>query len=161
VEELRMSGAGAGGIDGVEIVAKRRICDDRGAIFHMLRRDDPEFREFGEIYFSQIYPLVVKAWHIHSRMTLNYMLLSGAIRLVLFDDRDGSPSKGTVQEIFLSEVDSPLVVIPPLVWNGFKGLGTTPSLVANCGTEAHDPAEISRRPHDDPYFHYDWSQRHG
>jgi len=148
-------------IDGVRIVPKRRIVDDRGAIFHMLRRDDPEFREFGEIYFSKVYPGVVKAWHIHSRMTLNYMLITGAVRLALFDDRSGSPSNGQHQEITLDPMVPQLVIIPPLVWNGFKGIGTEASIVANCATEPHTVDEIQRRPHDDPYFRYDWSQRHG
>ena len=148
-------------IDGVKLVPKRRIVDDRGAIFHMLRRDDPEFREFGEIYFSKVWPGVVKAWHIHTRMTLNYMLIVGGARLVLYDDRPGSPTSGRHQEIALDPMVPQLVIIPPMVWNGFKGIGTEAAIIANCATEPHTPDEIQRRPHDDPYFRYDWSQRHG
>jgi dTDP-4-dehydrorhamnose 3,5-epimerase len=48
-----------------------------------------------------------------------------------------------------------------MLWYGFKALGQSAALIANCATEAHDPAEISRRPYDDPYFGYDWSLRHG
>lgn len=149
------------GIHGVETAARRKIHDDRGGIFHMLRRDDPQFLQFGEIYFSKIYPGVVKAWHIHSKMTLNYMVITGAIRLVLFDDREDSPTRGRFQEIYLDEYEGRLVTIPPGIWNGFKGLGDKTSLVANCATEPHDPQEISRRPHDDSYFGYDWKQKHG
>src|SRR5262249_22481100 len=101
------------------------------------------------------------AWHLHSSMVLNYFLVAGSVRLALFDDRPESSTKGRVQEIFLDESDSKLVVIPPLVWNGFKGLGSIPSIVANCSTIPHDPQEISRRAYDDSYFGYDWSQRHG
>ena len=147
-------------IDGVRIVPKRRIVDDRGAIFHMLRRDDPEFGAFGEIYFSKVWPGVVKAWHLHSRMTLNYMLIVGAVRLALYDDRPNSPSHGRHQELTLDPMVPQLVIIPPLVWNGFKGLGTEASIIANCASEPHSADEIQRRPHDDPYFRYDWSQRH-
>ena len=148
-------------IEGVKILPKRKICDDRGAIFHMLRKDDPEFQKFGEIYFSKVYPGVVKAWHIHSRMFLNYLVVVGSIRLALYDDRPESPTKGMFQEVILDESESKLVIVPPRVWNGFKGLGVIPSIVANCATEPHDPEEISRKPYNDPYFNYDWSQRHG
>jgi dTDP-4-dehydrorhamnose 3,5-epimerase len=148
-------------IDGVKIIPKKKIFDDRGGIYHMLRRDDPEFIQFGEIYFSQVHPGVVKAWHIHEKMTLNYLVVVGSIRLALFDDREKSPTRDQFQEIILSESDSKLVVVPPLVWNGFKGLGHTSSVVANCATEPHDPEEIKRRPYNDSYFKYDWSQRHG
>ena len=57
--------------------------------------------------------------------------------------------------------DPKLVTIPPGVWNGFKGLGTQPALVANCATEPHSREEIAYRPFDDPYFVYDWGQRNG
>ena len=148
-------------IAGVKITPKRKICDDRGAIFHMLRNDDPEFTQFGEVYFSKVYPGVVKAWHIHKKMALHYLIVVGSIRLALFDDRENSPTKGVYQEIFLDEADSKLVTIPRLVWNGFKGIGAAPSIVANCSTEPHDPDEILRRSPQDEYFKYDWGQKHG
>ena len=148
-------------IVGVKIIPKRKICDDRGAIFHMLRKTDPEFSAFGEIYFSKVYPNVVKAWHVHTEMTLNYFVVVGSIRLALYDTREGSPTHGKLQEIVLDESDSRLVVIPPLVWNGFKGLGTSAAIVANCSTIAHDPGEIDRKAYNDPSIPYDWSQRHG
>ena len=40
---------------------------------HMLRSDDRNFKHFGEIYFSQVYPKKIKAWHLHKKMTLNYV----------------------------------------------------------------------------------------
>ena len=150
-----------GWIDGVKVTPKKKIYDDRGAIFHMLRCDDEEFQKFGEIYFSLVYPNVVKAWHYHTEMWLNYMLVTGAARFVLFDDRPESPSNGVTQEIFLHPENSVLVTVPPKVWNGFKGVGASVSIIANCTTITHRKDEISRRPFDDAYFNYDWSQRHG
>ncbi|MBN23295.1 MAG: dTDP-4-dehydrorhamnose 3,5-epimerase [Bdellovibrionaceae bacterium] len=148
-------------IDGVIITPKRKIFDDRGGIFHMLRRDDPEFKEFGEIYFSKVYPNVVKAWHHHSKMDLNYFCVYGSIRLALYDGRNYSPTQGLYQEIVLHEQESKLVTVPHGIWNGFRGLGNTPSLIANCATEPHDPEEITYKPIDDPMFNYSWEQRHG
>ena len=157
----KLSSPTIGEIDAVVITPKRKIFDDRGAIFHMLRCDEPVFQQFGEIYFSTIYPGVVKAWHLHRNMTLNYFLVVGSVRLVLIDRRVGSPSHNTLQEIYLDESDSKLITIPPGIWNGFKGLGHTASIISNCATEAHDPDEIIRIPFNDPSLSYDWSQRHG
>ena len=70
-------------IDGVLIHSLRQIPDERGKIMHMLRCDDPHFEQFGEIYFSVVYPGVIKGWHIHRAMTLNYAVVSGMIKLVL------------------------------------------------------------------------------
>ena len=147
-------------IDGVQIRPLRQILDERGKIMHMLRCDSPEFTKFGEIYFSWVNPNVVKAWHIHSRMTLNYAVPVGNIKLVLYDDRAGSPTKGKVQEIFLGPDNYMLVTIPPFVWNGFKGIGVTPALVANCSDIPHDPTEISRCNPLDGSIRYDWGVKH-
>lgn len=51
--------------------------------------------------------------------------------------------------------------IPPGVWNGVKGLGQTPSIVTNCASHPHDPAEIDRL---DPFtdrIPYGGALRHG
>ncbi len=148
-------------IEGVQITPLRRIPDERGAIFHMLREDSPAFERFGEIYFSAVYPGVVKAWHIHKRMTLNYAVPVGMIKLVLYDDRTDSPTRGAVLELHLGELNYALVTIPPLVWNGFKGEGTGPALVANCATLPHDPDEIDRCDPLENDIPYDWALRHG
>ena len=148
-------------IDGVRVAPLRRIPDERGAILHMLREDSDGFDRFGEIYFSVVYPGVVKGWHLHRRMTLNYAVPVGMIKLVCYDDRDGSPTRGVVQEIHIGELNYALVTIPPLVWNGFKGEGTEPALVANCATLPHDPDEIERVDPFTPVIPYDWTLRHG
>ena len=148
-------------IQGVSIRPLKQIPDERGKVMHMLRRDDPWFERFGEIYFSVIYPGAIKAWHLHKIMTLNYGVVSGAIKLVLYDDRDGSPTKGELQEIFTGYECYSLIPIPPNIWNGFKGIGTKPALVANCATEPHDPSEIVRM---DPFskkIPYNWDIKHG
>ena len=127
----------------------------------MLRADDPGFEEFGEIYFSLVYPGVIKGWHRHTRMTLNYAVPVGMVKLACFDDRADSPTHGTLQEVHLGELNYALVTIPPMIWNGFKGEGSGPALVANCATVPHDPEEIERL---DPFtadIPYDWSLRHG
>jgi dTDP-4-dehydrorhamnose 3,5-epimerase len=148
-------------IHDVRVTQLRRIPDERGAIFHMLRSDSPGFERFGEIYFSLVYPGVVKGWHIHRRMTLNYAVPVGMVKLVCYDDLPGSPTRGVVQELHVGELQYVLVTIPPDVWNGFKGVGTSPALVANCATEPHDPDEIERLDPIGARIPYDWELRHG
>ena len=150
----------ANAIEGVEIVPLRRIPDERGTILHMLRADDPHFRGFGEIYFTTVYRGVVKGWHRHVEMTLNYACVAGRIKLVLFDDRDGSSTHGAVQEAFLGPDDYSLAVIPPGVWSGFKGMSDPYALVANCCTHSHDPSRTTRVDPFDNDFPYDWGVRH-
>lgn len=145
-------------IDGVIIKPLKKISDERGSIYHMLKRDDPEFKEFGEIYFSLAYPGVIKGWHLHKKMTLNYAVIQGMIKLVLFDNREQSKTKGKLQEIFTGEDNYSLIIIPPGIWNGFKCIGTKTAIVANCATLPHDKNEIIYMdPIKNDLIKYDWN----
>jgi dTDP-4-dehydrorhamnose 3,5-epimerase len=143
-------------IAGVEIRPLTVIADARGAVLHMLRADAPHFQRFGEIYFSLVNPGAVKAWHRHREMVLQYAVPQGRIRLVVYDDRDGSETRGAVMDIESGEGSYSLVTIPPGTWSGFAALGRTPALVANCATLPHDPDEVERRAADDPAIPYVW-----
>jgi dTDP-4-dehydrorhamnose 3,5-epimerase len=143
-------------LDGVIITPLRQIEDPRGKVMHMLRRDSPVFTEFGEIYFSVVNPGAVKGWNRHRRMTLNYAVPHGRILLVLVDERSGSATAGRTQEILLGDGHYNLVTIPPMLWTGFKGLGDTPALIANCASLPHDPDEVERRAPDDPAIPFHW-----
>lgn len=148
-------------IEGVKVKPLKKICDERGAIMHMLRSDDPGFEKFGEIYFSSIYPGVVKGWHIHKKMTLNYAVIKGMIKLVLYDDRANSKTKGELMEIFMGDKNYVLVTIPDNVWNGFKGIGDEMAIVANCSTHPHDPNEIDRCDPFENNIPYNWNLKNG
>jgi len=148
-------------IEGIKIIPKKQIIDERGKIMHMMRNDDPNFTKFGEVYFSYSHPNTVKAWHLHKRMTVNYVCVVGKIKLVLFDDRPESSTKGELQEIFLTTENYSLVSVPPRVWNGFKSVENKFSIIANCSDIPHEAEEMSRRPFDDPYFNYSWNIKLG
>ena len=147
-------------IDGVNIIDLKKITDERGMIFHMLKNTDEHFQKFGEIYFSCSYPNVIKAWHLHKKMTLNYAAIHGSIKCVLYDDRPGSKTRGCIDEYFLSPENYCLLTVPPLIWNGWKGIGTEVSIVANCATIPHDSNEIERKSAFDIEIPYDWNIEH-
>ena len=143
-------------IHDVVITPLKQIVDDRGKVMHMLRRDTKLFDGFGEIYFSFVNSLAVKAWKLHRRLTMNLAVPFGIIKLVLYDERKNSRTKGKIHEIIIGEEDYCLVTVPPGIWNGFQGLGTTRSLIANCATLPHDPNEVERLDIDDLRIPYMW-----
>jgi dTDP-4-dehydrorhamnose 3,5-epimerase len=148
-------------IDGVKIIPLKTILDERGLVRHMMKCTDPHFSQFGEIYFSHIFPNAIKAWHVHRKMELNYAVISGNIKLVLYDDRQDSRTYKQLQEIFIGEDNYVLVTVPPHVINGFKAIGNQKAIVANCSTIPHDPLEIERFDPFDKRINYDWNIRHG
>ncbi len=147
-------------IEGVKVTPLLQIPDERGKIMHMLRSDADFFQGFGEIYFSCIYPGAIKGWHIHKRMFLNYAVPHGHIKLVLYDDRIESKTCGKIQELFLGSDNYCLITVPPMIWNGFKGIGTEMAIVANCASITHEPEEIDRLDPFDPSIPYCWDIKH-
>jgi dTDP-4-dehydrorhamnose 3,5-epimerase len=143
-------------IEGVFVEKLKKIEDNRGKVMHMLRRDSPLFTAFGEIYFSAINSGIVKAWRKHLRMTQCFAVPVGKVKLVIFDDREKSLTKGEVWEMELGEENYCLVKIPPMLWYGFKGMSTTSSLIANCADIPHDPDEIKRTDPSDSAIPYIW-----
>jgi len=145
-------------IEGVIIKKLKKIPDDRGKILHIMKSTDEEFKKFGEVYCSTIYPNVVKGWHIHTKMTLNYVVLKGMIKFVLYDDRKNSSTYKKIHEVYMGDNNYVRVTVPPGVWNGFMGIGTKESFVVNFTDIPHDPSEIHRMdPHENTKIEYDWS----
>lgn len=144
-------------IDGVALYPLKEIGDERGAVLHMLRADLPGFRGFGEVYFSEVRPGVVKAWKRHARMTQRLAVPVGRVKFVIYDAREGSPTRGALAEHVVGRPNAyRLLVIPPGVWYGFQGIAAGPSLIANCTDLPHDPAESESRPANDGPVAYAW-----
>ena len=147
-------------ISGVKIIKKSIIADDRGRIMHVLRSTDNLLKDFGELYCSTVYPKIVKGWHLHKFVTINYFVLSGSIKFVLFDNRKNSATKNQIQEIMMGDTNNVIVSVPPNVWNGFKGVGLKESYVLNIQDKPYDENEVSRLdPHDNALINYDWKTK--
>ena len=144
-------------IHDVIITPLKVISDNRGKVMHMLRRDDEIFKKFGEIYFSTIFFDKIKAWHLHKESTLNYSCVKGEVKLVLFDNREKSPTKGIIQEIILKPKEHCLITIPKNIWNGFKGLDKEEFIIANCLTLPHNEDEMVRIEPNDKLIKYNWN----
>jgi dTDP-4-dehydrorhamnose 3,5-epimerase len=147
-------------IEGVKVIPLRQIPDERGKIMHMLRCTDPHFEKFGEVYFSVAYPGVIKGWHLHTKQTQFYAVVSGMIKLVLFDERKDSKTHGELMELFTGEDNYQLIRIPVGVVNGYKTIGVKPAIVANCATLPHEQNEMLRYDPLSNHIKYDWSLKH-
>lgn len=136
-------------ISEVQVHPLEQIFDNRGKIMHMLRSDDQHFEKFGEIYFSVCHPGIIKGWHRHKDMTLNYACIYGRVKVVVYDGKN-------FQEIQLSPKEYNLLTVPPGLWNAFQAIGKHDAILANCATIPHDPSEIERIDPHDPSIPYIW-----
>jgi len=150
-------------IEGVQLKELKVIPDERGRLMEILRSDDELFDRFGQVYMTTAYPGVVKAWHYHKIQDDRFAVVKGMMKLVLFDDREESPTRGEVNEFFLGEYNPLLVRIPRGVYHGFKGIGEEEAIVINIPTEPYNrekPDEYRLDPHEND-IPYDWGRRDG
>jgi dTDP-4-dehydrorhamnose 3,5-epimerase len=153
----RQDPAATATIEGVSLVELRQIADERGAVLHMLRCDAPEFTRFGECYLSEVLPHTVKGWKRHRVQTQNLAAPVGRIRLVIYDDRESSPSRHRLQVTELGRPEAyKRIRIPPGLWYAFACISSTPALLVNCTDLPHDPNESETRPLSDPAIPYVW-----
>ena len=147
-------------IEGVKTKKLKVIPDERGRLMEMLRSDDELFITFGQVYLTTAYPGVVKGWHYHKKQTDNMVVVKGMMKIVLYDAREGSSTKGEVNEFFMGIHNTILLQIPPFVFHGFKCIGEEEAMVINCPTETfnyEDPDEFRVDPHEND-IPYEWGR---
>ena len=146
-------------INGVKVKQLQRHADERGCLTEILRRDDEIFVDFGQIYASVNYPDVIRAWHFHKKQDDFFAVLKGMAKVVLYDAREGSPTRGEVNEFFIGEQNMALVKVPIGVYHGYKTIGVEPAILINLPTQPYDPTEPDeyRLPYNSPEVPYDWA----
>ncbi|GAI59593.1 unnamed protein product [marine sediment metagenome] len=150
-------------IEGVRVKELRLIPDERGRLMEILRTDDKEFSEFGQVYVTTAYPGVVKAWHYHKLQDDNMTVLKGMAKIVLYDARKTSPTKGVINEFFVGDHNHILIHIPKLIWHGFKCMSEQETMIVNIVTKCYNYAEPDeyRKPAHGSDIPYNWSRKDG
>jgi dTDP-4-dehydrorhamnose 3,5-epimerase len=150
-------------VEGVVTKQLKIIPDERGRLMEILRLDEDIFSRFGQVYMTTTYPQVVKAWHFHKRQDDFITCVKGMLKLVLYDDREGSPTRGEVNEFFIGDHKPTLVKVPKMVYHGWKCIGQEEAIVINVPTEpyrASDPDEYRIDPHVNE-IPYKWERKDG
>ena len=149
-------------IEGVTVKKLNIIPDERGYLMEMLRRDWPEFMNFGQAYITAAYPGIIKAWHYHKLQWDHFVCVSGMARVVLYDPRKNSSTQGKVNVFHIGQINPILLKIPPEVYHGFTAEGKDTALIINLPTEVYNYQEPDeyRLPYDDPAIPYSWEVLH-
>jgi dTDP-4-dehydrorhamnose 3,5-epimerase len=150
-------------IHGVQVKSLRVHIDDRGFLMEMLREDDPMYERFGQVYITACKRGVAKAWHYHRQQTDHFVCVAGTALVALYDGREESPTRGTVQEFSLpappSQDAEPLLLrIPPLVVHGFTAIRCEEARLINIPTRPYryDAPDEYRYPWNSPDIPYRW-----
>jgi dTDP-4-dehydrorhamnose 3,5-epimerase len=149
-------------IEGVSVREVLHVPRDTGMITEIFRQEwDPTELPVVQVYQSRLFPGTLGAWSCHARSVDRLFVNQGHIKIVLFDGREQSTTKGQLMEMHAGDVRPSLIVIPPGIWHGLQNVGPADALVINCPTEAYnyrDPDHY-RLPYDTPEIPYKWKIR--
>jgi dTDP-4-dehydrorhamnose 3,5-epimerase len=150
-------------IKGVKVKELKKIPDERGCLMEILRCDDEQFLNFGQVYMTSCYPGVVKGWHFHKLQTDNMCVVKGMAKIVLYDRREDSETKGEINEFFMGERNPLLLRIPPEIAHGIKAIGTEEALVINVPDYPYnyDNPDDYRIPPHTKDIPYEWVRKDG
>lgn len=144
-------------IEGVEFKDLVTHPDDRGFFREILRSTDDTFKQgFGQISHSIVYQGVIKAWHFHVKQTQWNYVLSGLIKVVLYDLRRDSPTWQEKVEFLAGDNQVQKVYsFPPGVAHGYKCLNG-PMNIIYVTSGVYDPSEEGRLDSDDKGIGFKW-----
>ena len=161
-DNILVRGSGAL-IDGVAVRKAKVFPDERGRLGEIMRRDDPWFEQFGQVYFTTTYPGVVKAWHYHEKQTDHFCVIKGTVKIGLCDNRKDSPTYKVVNELYLGEHTPGVVKIPPGVQHGWMCVSDCEAYIINMVSEMYNysqPDEYRTDAHENDIA-YEWKRKDG
>ncbi len=131
-------------IDGVIVHKPPVHVDHRGALVEMFTLPDFWKADFAYAYQTSIRPGMLKGWFAHEKKLDRYHLVTGELLVILFDDREGSRTRGMVQKLVLSEKSARQVLIPPMIWHLSLNVGQEDAVLINLPSTHYDHANPDR-----------------
>jgi dTDP-4-dehydrorhamnose 3,5-epimerase len=151
-------------IHGVVIQHRVTHPDDRGTLCEILGPHNPvDGSPLVYVYQFTIRPGKCKGWHVHYLHDDRIFVSQGNVKVVLYDNRPDSPTYGIVNELYRTELDRTIMVIPRNVFHAHENIGTTDALFISMPTRAyqHDDPDVYRLPLDTNQIPYKFEDRKG
>uniref|UniRef100_UPI004049046D WxcM-like domain-containing protein n=1 Tax=Flavobacterium sp. TaxID=239 RepID=UPI004049046D len=134
-------------MDDIKLLELKIISHPKGDLFHIIRKSSEGYIGFGEAYISSINYNDIKGWKKHNEMTLNLVVLSGEIQIVITDEIN-------FKSFNLSLMNYKRLVVPPGFWMAFKGVSKGNNLLVNIANIEHNPFESESI--EINHFNYNW-----
>lgn len=129
-------------MEGAYLTPLKIIKGEKGNVMHALKKSESSFHGLGEVYFSTVNFKERKGWKKHTRMVLNLVVVSGAIRFMIFN-----PATKQQQDFVLGpEVNYSRLTVPAGLWMAFEGSSEEINMLVNIASIEHDPTEAESLP---------------
>ena len=91
-----------------------------------------------QVHTTTTFPGRIRAWGLHQRSTDRLFVVDGLIRIAVYDGRNGSPTRGVINEFTVSGKNPGLLVIPPNLYHGWKNIGPNEAVIINMPSLMYD-----------------------
>lgn len=149
-------------IDGVHVHEVLHVPRDHGVVTEVFRPEwDPTGLPVVHVYQSRLFPGAIGAWSCHAKNVDRLFINQGLVKIVLYDGREESSTRGRLNEFHVGDARPTLLVVPTGIWHGIQNLGASDALMLNLPSNAYnyeDPDHY-RLPYNTPEIPYIWSRR--
>lgn len=126
-------------IAGVVFRPTRPVPHEDGHVAEVARDDWPGLNgPIVQVHTTTTFPGRIRAWGLHQRSTDRLFVVDGLVRIVVFDGRNTSPTKGMLNEFTVSGKNPGLLVIPPNLFHGWKNIGPSEAIIINMPSLMYD-----------------------
>lgn len=126
-------------IEGVVVKPLTTLPDHRGTVCEIYRPEwDIHPDPLVYVYQITIRPGQIKGWQKHLEQDDRLFVSSGTVQVVLYDDREDSPTYGAVRELFFGEQNRALFIIPAGVYHALKNVDVRDAVLVNAPTRPYD-----------------------
>ena len=101
----------------IKFFEKKIINNHKGNVMKFIKKNDKNYTNFGEVYFTWIKKNYLKGWKFHKKMHMNLTVPVGKIKCLFYDKRLNK------KKIFnLSEKKFGTLYVPPKIWFAFRNM---------------------------------------
>jgi dTDP-4-dehydrorhamnose 3,5-epimerase len=126
-------------IDGVRFRPARPVPHEDGYLTEVARAGwDVLQAPIVQVHVTTTFPQRVRAWGIHAAVTDRLFVVTGLVKIVVFDGREASPTFGRINEFVVGERNPGLLLIPPNLYHGWKNIGTAEAVIINMPDVPYD-----------------------
>jgi dTDP-4-dehydrorhamnose 3,5-epimerase len=146
-------------IDGVVIKPLKTHEDERG-FFREIFRFSEEYSgvSVGQLSHSFVKEGIIKAWHGHKVQSQWNYVVTGLIKVALYDDRANSPTYKETMEFLIGDSQKPYAYFfPPGVLHGYKCI-TEPMHIIYATSGIYDLSDEIRLSLCDPAIGFKWKK---
>ncbi len=124
-------------LDKIKFFKKKIIINPKGNIMKFMKKNDKNYKKFGEVYFTWIKKNCLKGWKYHKEMHMNLTVPVGSIKFFFYDEK-----KNLRKNFMISEKKFGTLYIPPRIWFAFQNVDKKKaSLLVNFSNIVHDKEE--------------------